>query len=177
LARTEKCHSLTAQVSVMVLLALTLERSGQTTAAEQQILTALHKSEQAGLIRTFADEGGELYALIARAHGKNTDPALALSDAYLRRLKAGFGVELGNQQLSRLTHPESGDKLTEAFSQREREILGLLARGMPNKRIAHSLNVSVDTVKWHLKNLYSKLGTSSRFDAVQCARRHGLIAD
>ncbi|MFA7282440.1 MAG: LuxR C-terminal-related transcriptional regulator, partial [Sterolibacterium sp.] len=59
----------------------------------------------------------------------------------------------------------------------EREILNLLSRGMPNKRIAHTLNVSVDTVKWHLKNLYSKLGTSSRFDAVQCARRHGLIVD
>lgn len=177
LALTEKCHSLTAQISVMILLALTLERSGQPSAAEKQILAALHKSEQAGLIRTFADEGGELYALIARAHDKNADPALAIGDAYLRRLKSAFGVELGNQQLSRLTQPDGEDKLNEAISQREREILNLLSRGMPNKRIAHSLNVSVDTVKWHLKNLYSKLGTSSRFDAVQCARRHGLITD
>lgn len=177
LAVTEKSHSLTAQVSVMILLALILERSGQAAAAEKRILATLHKSEQAGLIRTFADEGGELYALIARAHDNNADPALAISDAYLRKLKSAFGVELGNQQLSRLTQQDGGAPLTEAFSQREREILNLLSRGMPNKRIAHTLNVSVDTVKWHLKNLYSKLGTSSRFDAVQCARRHGLIAD
>nr|NYU04105.1 response regulator transcription factor [Pseudomonas sp. SbOxS1] len=46
---------------------------------------------------------------------------------------------------------------------------------MANKRIALTLNISLETVKWNLKNIYSKLGVSSRYDEVSWARKNGLI--
>jgi LuxR family maltose regulon positive regulatory protein len=48
------------------------------------------------------------------------------------------------------------------LSEREREILALLAQAMSNKKIATVLNVSAETVKWHLKNIYLKLGVGGR---------------
>jgi LuxR family maltose regulon positive regulatory protein len=58
---------------------------------------------------------------------------------------------------------------------RERDVLQFLAQGMPNKRIATTMNVSVDTVKWHLKNIFGKLDAADRFQAIDKARRAGLI--
>lgn len=58
---------------------------------------------------------------------------------------------------------------------KEAEILGLLGRGMSNKRIALTLGVGVETVKWHVKNLFSKLSAGSREHAVDRARLLGLL--
>jgi LuxR family maltose regulon positive regulatory protein len=53
---------------------------------------------------------------------------------------------------------------------REREILALLEQSMSNKRIALVLNLSVDTVKWNLRQIYGKLNVSRRYDAILVAR-------
>ncbi|WP_316149079.1 helix-turn-helix transcriptional regulator [Cupriavidus sp. BIC8F] len=53
---------------------------------------------------------------------------------------------------------------------REREILALLEQSMSNKRIALVLNLSVDTVKWNLRQIYAKLNVSRRNDAILVAR-------
>ena len=58
---------------------------------------------------------------------------------------------------------------------KEVEVLGLLNQGMSNKRIALTLNVGGETVKWHMKNLYSKLSAVSRDHAIDRARLLGLI--
>jgi len=58
---------------------------------------------------------------------------------------------------------------------KEAEILGLLERGMSNKRIALVLGIGAETVKWHLKNLFSKLSAASREHAVDRARLLGLV--
>jgi DNA-binding NarL/FixJ family response regulator len=55
---------------------------------------------------------------------------------------------------------------TEGLTTREEEILGLLARGFVTKEIAEQLSVSVDTVRFHLKNIYAKLHVRSRTEAV-----------
>jgi DNA-binding CsgD family transcriptional regulator len=60
------------------------------------------------------------------------------------------------------------------LSQREREVLQLLARGLSNKEMARTLSVSENTVKTHLANLYEKLGARRRTEAVAAARRLGL---
>nr|WP_180204258.1 LuxR C-terminal-related transcriptional regulator [Pseudomonas sp. SbOxS1]NYU04104.1 hypothetical protein [Pseudomonas sp. SbOxS1] len=46
---------------------------------------------------------------------------------------------------------------------------------MANKPVALTLNISLETVKWNLKNIYAKLGVSSHYDAVSWARKNGLI--
>jgi ATP/maltotriose-dependent transcriptional regulator MalT len=62
------------------------------------------------------------------------------------------------------------------LSQREREVLELLCRGMSNKLMARDLNVSENTIKTHVANLYAKLDVSRRTEAQAKAYRMGLIA-
>lgn len=64
----------------------------------------------------------------------------------------------------------------EPLTAREREVLALLAAGLPNKRVATRLGVSENTVKFHLSALYGKLGVSSRTAAVSEGVRRGLIS-
>ncbi len=61
------------------------------------------------------------------------------------------------------------------ISEREREILQLVASGATNQQIAHQLNISVNTVKVHLRNIFSKIGVVSRTEATLYAVRTGLI--
>lgn len=69
----------------------------------------------------------------------------------------------------------SAPPLNEALSERKMEILRALANAMSNKRVAQVLGVSPETVKWHLKNVYGKLGVFGRDDAVARARDLGLV--
>jgi NarL family two-component system response regulator LiaR len=69
--------------------------------------------------------------------------------------------------------PKVGDDLNE----REREVLTLLAQGLSNKEIAERLFLSVSTVKYHVRVLLSKLGVSSRAEAVALAWQHNLIRE
>jgi LuxR family maltose regulon positive regulatory protein len=61
----------------------------------------------------------------------------------------------------------------QSLSERENEVLGLLALALPNKKIARVMDVSLDTVKWHLKNIYRKLDVSGRDGAVARMRDAG----
>ena len=64
----------------------------------------------------------------------------------------------------------------DGFTEREREVLELLARGWPNRMIANKLQISEHTVKFHVASLLNKLGASSRTEAVTRAVRRGLLA-
>ena len=64
----------------------------------------------------------------------------------------------------------------ESLTPREREVLNLLAEGLPNKAIAARLGISDQTVKFHVAAICGKLGAANRTDAVQLAIRRGLIA-
>jgi ATP/maltotriose-dependent transcriptional regulator MalT len=61
------------------------------------------------------------------------------------------------------------------LTNRERQVLGLLADGLGNKQIAARLGISTNTVKTHLELLFDKLGVSSRTEAVATAARRGLL--
>ena len=63
------------------------------------------------------------------------------------------------------------------LTSKETEVLGLLARGLSNKAIARILDVSGETVKWHLKNLFQKLSATTRKHAVDRARLLGLLQE
>jgi two-component system, NarL family, response regulator DevR len=65
--------------------------------------------------------------------------------------------------------------LGEDLSDREREILGLLARGMTNKVIAAELFLSVNTIRNHVQSVLAKLGAHSKLEAVSTAVREGII--
>lgn len=66
--------------------------------------------------------------------------------------------------------------LEEPLTNREREVLELLAQGLSNKLIAQELHISEHTVKFHISSLYAKLGVSSRAEAVSQGARYGLLS-
>ncbi len=71
----------------------------------------------------------------------------------------------------------TSDGIAEALTERESDVLALLARGMTNKEIAQTLFLSVRTVEAHLRNIYGKLGVGSRTEAVLWAVQHGAPPD
>ena len=79
--------------------------------------------------------------------------------------------------VARETAAGARETLVEPLSARGREILSLIARGMSNEQAARALRLGTETVKWHLKNVYSKLGVSRRTLAVHRARKLDLLGD
>ena len=70
---------------------------------------------------------------------------------------------------------KGGGHVTDALSQREREVLNLIARGKANKEVAAELSLSESTVKTHVSNIFSKLGVNDRTGAVTTAIQKGII--
>ena len=96
------------------------------------------------------------------------------------RAAAAGQVRLAPEAAARLMRevrsPESPETLMEPLTERETEVLTLLARGKANKQIARELFVAVSTVKTHVNNLYRKLNISSRTQAALYAARIGLVS-
>ena len=78
-------------------------------------------------------------------------------------------VELAGQRAPRLERPAG-------LTEREAEVVGLLARGLQTKQVARALGISVKTADRHVQNAYGKLGVSTRAAATLFAMEHGLIA-
>jgi non-specific serine/threonine protein kinase len=72
-------------------------------------------------------------------------------------------------------HSAPNDRLVEALTWREQDILHLLAERRTNREIAHSLGLELTTVKWYNKQIFSKLGVASRYQAVAKAQEYGLL--
>lgn len=89
-----------------------------------------------------------------------------------------FSAFIGEAMVSRSAFPSAGEReaVLETFTPREREVLELVAEGLPNKTIARRLSISEHTVKFHLNAILTKLGAQSRTEAVVRATRLGLIA-
>ncbi len=67
------------------------------------------------------------------------------------------------------------DALVETLTERESEVLQLLAQGLANKQIALRLGISAHTVKFHISSIYGKLGATNRTEAVRLGLQHGLV--
>jgi LuxR family maltose regulon positive regulatory protein len=133
---------------------------------------ALALGEPEGYVRTFVDEGPAMVVLLcetleARQRGR-LEPANKVPVHYFRKLIAVLERDATDTALS-ATGP------LEPLSERELEVLQLIAVGKSNRRIATELFVSVGTVKTHINNVYRKLDAQSRTHAVARARELDLI--
>jgi two-component system, NarL family, response regulator LiaR len=104
---------------------------------------------------------------------KDTD-----ADALCRAIKAAAAgqVQLTPQAAARLMQVVSAPDSPEELTERETEVLRLLAQGQANKQIAHSLHIAEKTVKVHVSNILGKLGVQSRTQATLYAIRIGLVS-
>jgi LuxR family maltose regulon positive regulatory protein len=139
----------------------------QPEQAQARLLEAVSLGRRLGLVRTFLDEGEVLRKMLVALSSK---PLASEDEIYLRGLLERFGPgSVGRSSES------SANGASSMLTPRELAILELISQAMANKRVALTLNISLETVKWNLKNIYAKLGVSSRYDAVSWARRNGLI--
>jgi LuxR family maltose regulon positive regulatory protein len=115
-------------------------------------------------VRTFVDKGEPLAALLREAASQGIAPE------YVRRLLAAFA------RPPTPPHPRT-QPLIEPLSDRELDVLHLLADGLTNQEIAQALCVSINTVKTHLKNVYGKLGVHNRHEAAAQAKGLGLVEE
>lgn len=83
-------------------------------------------------------------------------------------------VQLSPEAAARLMHEVRGPEIPEHLTERETQVLRLLARGQSNKEIAQSLHIGETTVKSHVSSILTKLGVASRTHAALYALRNGL---
>jgi len=143
-----------------VLGALIHERLGDAKSASAWLDRALVLAEPEGYIRLFVDEGAAVASILQR---------LAKTE-YIRALLAAFPA---TERFSPMPRPIDG--LIEPLSERELEVLRLLAHGQKYTEIAEQLVVSVNTVRFHIKSIYAKLSVDKQAKAVERARELGLI--
>ena len=77
-----------------------------------------------------------------------------------------MSVEIARKVIAYFQGQSVAAKETDKLSNREREVLDLVAQGFSNKEIASRLGVSLDAVLWHLKHIYQKLHVHSRSEAI-----------
>jgi len=157
------------QLKALVLLAVALDAHGERARAVEVLDEALALAEPGGFIRLFVDEGAPMARLLYEACSRGVHAA------YVRQLLAAFPVD-GTDEDVPPTTPAAGTRLAEPLSARELEVLPLIADGLTNQEIAVRLYLSLHTVKAHARNIYAKLGVSSRTQAVAKGRALGLLS-
>lgn len=165
-------------VRVRLLRSLALANQKETAKATQALYEVLRMTAHAGVVRIFIDEGKSCETLLklAGASLPSTEPGVEELRAHIQTILTAFApCQPQPREAVLLRGGASAEYGTERLSAREKEVLQLLACGMPNKRIAATMNVSVDTVKWHLKNIFEKLDVADRLQAIDKARRTGII--
>jgi LuxR family maltose regulon positive regulatory protein len=156
------------RLKVMVLQAVALQAHGEKDKAVQLLGDALALAEPGGFIRTFVDEGPPMAELLYETLSRGIAPA------YARRLLAAFpAIEREQTTQSKSQTPES--ELIEPLSDREIEVLQLIAEGLTNQEIASRLFLSLNTVKVHTRNINGKLGVHTRTQAVAMGRALGIL--
>jgi LuxR family maltose regulon positive regulatory protein len=166
LARAEIEERMNTSIEVLIVQALAHLAQRQRTEALVAVTRALELAAPGGYIRVFVDEGRPMAGLLHDVAAKGVMPA------YLQTLLAAF-PNRGSQIPPRDTlQPQ---ELTEPLSERELEVLRLVAAGHSNRAIATVLTIEVGTVKRHIHSVLGKLGTPSRTAAVARAQALGLI--
>jgi LuxR family maltose regulon positive regulatory protein len=155
-------------IEILAWQVLALHELAQDAQAGELLRKLLADAEPEGYVRTFVDCGREMQASLERI---NTSYARKLRTAFRRGTDLDVKRRASAPSLSPLGHPSSGAVL----SDRERQVLQLIADGLSNQEIANKLVISIRTVKKHVENMYGKLEVKSRTQAIARAKELGLL--
>jgi LuxR family maltose regulon positive regulatory protein len=159
-------------IEILVLESLTYQVGGDIPRALGPLVEALTLAEPEGYVRVFVGEGPRmkylLKAVISRQAGWD----------YVRRLLAAYADDdaTGPTTTPGQSGPRRGQGLVEPLSERELDVLLLLATDLDGPDIARRLFVSVNTLRTHTRSIYAKLGVNSRRAAVSRANELGLLS-
>jgi LuxR family maltose regulon positive regulatory protein len=154
------------RLKAVVLQAVAFDAHGDKEKAEQALSEALALAEPGEFIRIFVDEGKPMARLLANA------AARGVMASYTSKLLSAFEAEHGSYAESPLP---TSQPLVEPLSQRELEVLQLIAQGLSNDEISERLFLALDTVKGHNRKIFGKLQVQRRTEAVARARELGLL--
>jgi LuxR family maltose regulon positive regulatory protein len=159
-------------IELLVLRALTLHAENNVMGAVEALKRALTLAEPGGHIRTFVDEGAPMIELLLLGNARNDwgEPRLS---KYVHKLLSNLGITTVDKPGTSELRLQSS--IVEPLSDRELQVLQLVAAGASNKEIAQQLSITLSTVKAHLRNINSKLDVGSRTQAVARARSLRLL--
>jgi LuxR family maltose regulon positive regulatory protein len=163
------------RLRVVVLQAVALHAHGEKDKAVQILGEALALAEPGGFIRLFVDEGLPMARLLTETAAQGMMPS------YVGKLLSAFQAEEQPLLVGRQASPGKMEGLPPAqplidpLSQRELEILRLIAQGLSNREISTRLFLALDTVKGHNRRIFDKLEVERRTEAVARARELGLL--
>jgi LuxR family maltose regulon positive regulatory protein len=150
-------------IEILVLQALTYQAQGDTPKALVSLQHALRLAEPEGFNRIFVDEGLPMEKLLGKLEAEDEN-----IKCYIQKLLITF-----SEKETRFSSvPQT---LIDPLSEREIEVLQLMAEGLTNPEIASKLYLSLHTVKVHSRNIYNKLGVHNRTRAVILAREMGIL--
>ncbi len=161
LEKAEQGKRVGSVIEVLNQLALFHIAKSDNSSALKFLKRALQLAEHQKYVRIFVDEGKPMALLLQEALSEN------FSTAYIKKLLDTFSEDD--------TDNASSEYLDDLLTEREREILVLISAGLKNKEIAEQVVVSVNTVLYHTKNIYNKLGVNKRTQAVLKAKELGFL--
>jgi LuxR family maltose regulon positive regulatory protein len=159
----EKAGMTGITIEALALQSLAYSRRGDMAKAMSSLERALRFAEPEGYARLFADLGLPMGRLLQEAHSRDVMPG------YIEILLAAFNGELSSSV-------PAAQALPEPLTEREVQVLELLAAGLTNREIADELVISSETVKKHASNIYGKLGVNNRTEAASRARKLGWLS-
>jgi LuxR family maltose regulon positive regulatory protein len=169
-------HFTTNRIAVLALQALLYTVEGDIQQALAALSNSIALGAPGGFLRLFVDLGPALKPLVQKLASREAQRGV--SPAYLAEILTAFEAEEarpGAGQASRREgHSTSQDSAL--LTNREHEVLALLAKRYTDKEIAETLVISLSTVSSHLDHLSNKLGVRGRHAIVQAARDQGLLA-
>ena len=173
-------HNTIHLIEILGLRAVALQKQGKSEEALTILERALTLARPGGFIFLFLEFGPPLAGLLNRLVKKNV--LVDLVDyigeilAAFNNQETGTGQDVSDDQ-SVQRSSLSNQALVEPLTNRELEVIDLLAQRMSNKEIAEKLFISPETVKRHTINIYQKLGVNSRREAVYKAHALGLLGE
>jgi LuxR family maltose regulon positive regulatory protein len=167
LKAAEEGKRLRSVIEILVLLALAFDSRGDKPGALAHLERALKLAEPEGFFQIFIDEGQAMARLLYDAVSDGIE-----SD-HIQDILGAFPTDEPEQPDPVSQIPES--EMVEPLSEREIEVLQLIAKGLTNQEIASRLYITLNTVKGHARNIYSKLSVKSRTQAVAKGRVLGIL--
>lgn len=156
-------------IEILIIQALAFESDEKTEQALMILERAIELAEYGGFVRIFVDEGPKMARLLYEAANCKIAPA------YAQRILAAFPTPKPVQSLEAKSMRDGFPEFIEQLSDRELEVLHLIADGLSRQEISEELVLSLNTVKTHVRNIYGKLGVNNQMQAVGKARALGLL--
>lgn len=165
-------------LQALLLRAQILSIQGNLEASLGNLLQAVAMAEPEGYIRLFLDEGPAMAELLNLVLDYPIERSES-QEIFIKKLLVSFPTTANRsssvEAQPRLTATILEDKLVEPLTGREMEVLRLIAEGLKYQEIAVRLVITLNTVRFYVKEIYSKLNVDNRTRAIEAARKHNLL--